>query len=109
MKAATVNAKLETRNSKLPQRVLLALAIAAVLAAAGTGIYGVYKFPDAPIRETAAGYAGKGGTPRTREDFESFQRWKRVMFIAFPSAFTLGFAYALLDSRRRRTGAQSRV
>ena len=93
----------ESRQSRGPlARALLALTVAACLFAAATGLYGIYNFPDAPLRLTPGGYVGKGGSPRTREDFEAFVRWERVMFVAFPSAFVLGFAFALADGARRR-------
>jgi hypothetical protein len=75
-------------------RLLLTLTIAACLLAAVTGIYGAYNFPDAPFKQTGAGYAGKTGKPHTREEFEAFILWQRAMFIVFPAAFVLGFACA---------------
>ncbi|MGH9901377.1 MAG: hypothetical protein ACRD68_06075 [Pyrinomonadaceae bacterium] len=83
-------------------RVLLTLTVAACLLAAATGIYGVYHFPDAPLRPTEGGYVGKGGRPRTREDFEGFLLWKKAMLIVFPAAFALGFACGITDTVRRR-------
>jgi hypothetical protein len=83
-------------------RTLLALTVAAGLLAVATMVYGVYHFPDAPIRRTEGGYSGKGGKPRTREDFESFVLWEKAMFIVFPSVFLLGFAFGIADSMRRR-------
>ena len=88
-------------------RALRALTAAACLAAVVVGVYGVYKFPDAPIRQTAGGYAGKRGKPRTREDFEAFVLWERAMFVTFPVAFVSGFAFALADGAGRR-GRKSR-
>jgi hypothetical protein len=82
-------------------RVLLALTLAACLSAVGAGVYGAYKFPDAPIRQSGEGYAGKYGKPHTREEFEAFVTWKSVMFVAFPSAFVLAFAFALADGGLR--------
>src|SRR5688572_12953182 len=58
-------------------RLLLALTMAACVLAAATMFYGVYNFPDAPIRETAGGYEGKGGGARTAEDFEAFVAWEK--------------------------------
>lgn len=59
--------------------------------AAITFVYGFIKFPDAPIRETIKGYAGKTGVPHTREDYEQFLLWEKVMFISFGLTFLLGF------------------
>ena len=82
-------------------RALRALTVAACLVVAAALVYGVYYFPDAPIRQTAGGYAGKHGAPRSREDFEAFVRWERTMFIAFPVAFVSGFAFAWADRARQ--------
>ena len=92
----------ETRLRGPLARILLVLTIAVCLLAAATGLYGVYNFPDAPIRQTGSGYVGKGGKPHTREEFERFILWQQVMFIVFPSAFVLGFAFAITDSAKRR-------
>ena len=83
-------------------RVLLVLTLVACLSAVGAGVYGVYNFPDAPIRRAGEGYVGKYGKPHTREEFEAFVRWKSVMFVAFPSAFVLAFAFAWADGAGRR-------
>jgi len=82
--------------------LLLALTIVACLLAAATGLYGAYNFPDAPIRRTESGYVGKGGKIHTQEEFEAFTRWRQVMFIVFPSAFVLGFAFGITDAMQRR-------
>lgn len=83
-------------------RVLLVLTIGACLAAVGAGVYGVYNFPDAPLRRAGEGYVGKYGKPHTREEFEAFVRWKSAMLVVFPSAFVLAFAFALADGAGRR-------
>ena len=85
-------------------RVLLALTIVAGLLAAATMFYGVYNFPDAPIRQTAGGYEGKGGRTRTQEDFEAFIRWKKTMIVVFPAVFGFGFALGISDAMQRRQG-----
>jgi hypothetical protein len=83
-------------------RLLLVLTIMTCLLAAATGIYGVYNFPDAPIRQTESGYAGKGGKAHTKEEFERFILWKQVMFIAFPVSFAFGLAFGVTDMMQRR-------
>ena len=83
-------------------RALLALTIAAALLAVATMVYGIYHFPDAPIRPTAGGYVGKGGKPHTREDFEAFVLWGKAMFIVFPAVFVLGFAFGVTEPVQRR-------
>jgi len=81
-------------------RFLLVLTIVACLLAAATMLYGVYNFPDAPIRQTGGGYFGKGGKPHTRDDFEAYVLWGNAMFIIVPTVFVLGFAFAITDSKR---------
>jgi hypothetical protein len=73
----------------------LALTIIASLLAAATMFYGMYHFPDAPIRQTAGGYVGKGGRARTQQDFEAFLKWEKAMLIVFPSVFVFGFAFGI--------------
>jgi hypothetical protein len=92
----------EARRRGPVGRVLLVLTITVCLLAAATGLYGVYNFPDAPIRQTAGGYVGKGGKPRAQEDFEAFILWEKVMLIVFPSAFLIGLAFGITDARQRR-------
>ncbi len=93
----------EEREPRSPLvRIMLLLTIAACLAAAATGFYGVYNFPDAPIRQSENGYAGKTGSPRTQKEFEGFIAWEKAMFIAFPAAFVFGFAYAIAAALQRR-------
>lgn len=92
----------ESRSRGPLARVLLMLTVVAVLLAAATMIYGIYNFPDAPIRQTESGYEGKGGKPRTQADYRAFIFWGKAMFIIIPSAFVLGFAFVMIDSRRRR-------
>jgi hypothetical protein len=93
----------QTARSRGPvARLLLSLTVAAGLLAAATMFYGVYRFPDAPIRETASGYVGKGQRPRTQADFEAFLVWERTLLIIFPTVFVFGFASAAADKMLRR-------
>lgn len=83
-------------------RLLLALTLLAFLSAVATGIYGVYNFPDAPLRQTENGYRGKQGRPRTLEDYEKYLLWKKALLITFPAAFIFAFGFALADTRDKR-------
>lgn len=85
-------------------RALLALTLLAVAAAIATAAYGVYNFPDAPIRPSGGGYAGKTGRPHTRSDYERYLNWSVVMWTTFPAAFVAGAAFAYSDARDRRKG-----
>lgn len=92
----------EARSRGPLARVLLVLTIAACLLAAATMIYGIYNFPDAPLRQTEGGYVGKGGKPRTQSDYEAFIFWMKATFIIIPPVFVSGFAFAIVESKRRR-------
>lgn len=94
--------RLEAKTRGPLTRVLLALTLLACLLAVATGIYGVYNFPDAPIRQTDAGYRGKTGTVRTRADYESYLKWKSALLVTFPAVFVFGFAFAIADTREKR-------
>ena len=87
-------------------RILLALTIVASLLAAATMVYGIYHFPDAPIRQRAGAYVGKGGTARTQKDFEAFLNWEKTMLIVFPAVFVFGFGFGLADVMQRRKDAR---
>ena len=95
----------EARSRGPLARLLLVLTIVACLLAAATMLYGVYNFPDAPIREAGGAYVGKGGKPHTRDEFEAYVLWGNAMFIVVPTAFVLGFAFAIADSKRGRRSA----
>ena len=86
-------------------KALLALTIAAAVLAAAILVYGIYMFPDAPIRVTESGYQGKSGTLRTVEDFEAFELWRTAMLTTVPLVFVLGFVFAIADASRRRRKA----
>jgi hypothetical protein len=92
----------EARHRSPLLKFLFGLLLLSVLSAAAVGIYGIYNFPDAPVREKADGYAGKYGKPYTKEDFEGFVIWKKSLFASFAATFTLGFTLALLETRERR-------
>ena len=83
-------------------RVLLVLTLLAVMAATATAVYGVYHFPDAPLRPRGGGYVGKTGAPHTREDYERYLRWSLAMWTAFPAAFIMGATFVYSDARDRR-------
>lgn len=98
-------ARLERKTAQGRGRVaksLLRLTLIAVLLAVAIGFYGIYNFPDAPIRPTDRGYVGKTGKQHTEAEYEAFSVWKKAMFIVFGSAFVLGLAFGIADSRSRR-------
>ena len=97
-----VNSERKMKSRRPLQRILLALTLGAVLLTAVTMFYGIYYFPDAPLRQIAAGYVGKGGGPRTQEDFEAFVIWERALLTAFSLSFVFGVAFGITDVMQRR-------
>ena len=83
-------------------KILLAFTLASSLFAAATMFYGMYYFPDAPIRQKAEGYVGKGGTARKQEDFEAFLQWEKAMLVAFPMVFVFGFGFGITEAIHSR-------
>jgi len=53
--------------------------------------YGVYYYPDAPIRRCGDGFCGKHGPTRTLAEFQSFENWEGL----FIFTFILGFLSVL--------------
>jgi hypothetical protein len=100
--------RLRARSRGPVAKCLLALTLIAAACAVATGVYGVWNFPDAPIRFKDGGYVGKTGKARTRADYEAYAAWKGRMLVVFPSVFILGFAFALADSRSRREKTSTR-
>lgn len=92
----------DARHRSLLVKMLLTLTLISALLGAATGIYGIYNFPDAPLRQRGDIYTGKGGQPRTDADYERFLLWKNALFGAFGSTFLLGFSFAVLDAREKR-------
>jgi hypothetical protein len=76
--------------------------VAMVLAAALTLAYGIFKFPDAPIRQTATGVVGKTGLPHTREDYELFELWERSVLVVVPLAFAVCAAAVIAEKRNKK-------
>src|SRR5206468_2909732 len=46
-------------------------------------IYGVYYYPDAPIRRCGDGFCGKHGPTRTLAEFQSFENWESLFIFCF--------------------------
>lgn len=83
-------------------KALLVACFAAGLLAAATLIYGFISFPDGPIRETASAYAGKHGEPHTREDFEQYKLWVKLVIASFGLVFLTGFGAVATERMRNR-------
>lgn len=88
---------------KWPVRITLAATLLSGALAVGSMVYGIYYFPDAPLRESATGYENKSGKPRTRQEYQAFVVWQRVLVSAFVATFAYGFTFAALDARRAKS------
>ena len=78
------------------------IVIALVLAAAIAMGYGIYRFPDAPIRQCGENcFQGKQGQPRSQADFEAFNTWLIVAPALVVLSIALGFVAHSVDRRRR--------
>jgi hypothetical protein len=86
-------------------KALLVACILAVLSAAVTLVYGFISFPDGPIRETAAGYVGKHGEPHTRDDYERYKLWEKLVGASLGLAFLTGLG-AVAAERKDKRGAR---
>lgn len=102
--AAKDKARLEMEESAKPAwlKALHIIGIIAVIIAAIILLYGAFSWPDAPIRQTPNGFAGKTGLPHTREDYELFKLWEKSLLIAFPVAFIVNFAAIFIAKRRKQ-------
>jgi hypothetical protein len=63
-------------------------------------LYGYVQFHDAPIRECASGYCGKGGQFHTAAEYLAFGAWEKAMMIGWPIG--LGIVLFLQRNRLRR-------
>lgn len=68
----------------------------------GVAIYGFFNIPYAPIREVNGRYYAKYDRPSTREEFERYNHWMSMVFIAFGTTVPLGFLFITLDTRGRK-------
>lgn len=92
----------DRRRRSLFVNSLLVLTLISVLAAVPVGTYGIYNFPDAPIRQKGEIFTGRRGKPHTRESYERFVIWQKALFISFGSTLLFGFAFGIADSREKR-------
>lgn len=83
-------------------KALLVACLVVVLLAAATLVYGFISFPDGPIRRTMMGYAGKHGQPRTRQDYEQYKVWEKLVFASFGLALLTGFGAVVAERKGRR-------
>ncbi len=93
--------KAELRRSPLVKTLgwlwILSMVFAFVVA-----IYGFFKIPYAPIREVNGRYYAKYDRPSTREEYERYNYWMSMVFIAIGTTVPLAFLYIALDSRERK-------
>ena len=63
-------------------------------------IYGMVRFPDAPIHQCATGFCGKQGQPHTLVDYRAFDVWQTTFFGIWP----FGLVSLYLLQRHRPKG-----
>lgn len=85
-------------------KALLVACLAAALVGAATLAYGIAAFPDAPIRQTASGYVGKHGEPRTRDVYERFKVWEGIVLGSFGLALLTGVGAVVTERMSRGEG-----
>jgi hypothetical protein len=81
-------------------RIVNLIGILAVVLAVVILAFGVYAWPDAPIRQTASGYAGKTGVAHTGEEYELFKYWEKCLLVVVPLAFIVNIGAAIISKRR---------
>jgi len=86
-----------TPNSSQPsaKQELLSYIIGAVMLA--VLIYGCVQFYDAPLRECANGYCGKGGKLHTASEYRVFNIWQTAVLIVWP----IGMGVVMFLQRNR--------
>ena len=64
--------------------------------------YGVFKYPDGPIKPCAGstGFCGKTGQPHTLLEYRHFNIWQNTLFAAWPIGLFIGW---LLNRKRTQT------
>lgn len=84
-------------------KFLQALLFISIISAVLTFAYGIYNFPDAPLRLKDNGeYRGKTGKLHTQQEYENFRLWQTTLFVVFPVLFILAFAFQVADSREKK-------
>ncbi len=78
------------------------MTLASTLFAAGAFGYGIYNFPDAPIKQKGEVYTSKHGQPRTNEDYERFTLREKAVWDSFGSTFILAFVFTALEASEKR-------
>jgi hypothetical protein len=79
----------------------MAATIAGVIFVA-TSIYGISKYPAAPIRPDGATFKDKLGNHYTEQEYESFERWKRAMMLSGATCFALAFSGQIIQKIPKR-------
>jgi hypothetical protein len=87
-------------------KFLHALLITAAISVVFTFAYGIYNFPDAPLRLKDNGeYRGKSGKLHTQQEYENFKLWETTLLVVFPALFIFAFAFHIADSREKNRQA----
>lgn len=92
----------ETRRRSPAIKALFVACLVAAFLAGGTLAYGALSFPDGPIRAIASGYVGKHGAAHTRDEYEEYKLWEKVVMASFGLALVLGFGAVAIEKMAQR-------
>ena len=95
--------QLARRRGPVAKALLVACFVMGLIAAA-TLVYGLIAFPDAPIRQTASGYVSKHGAPHTRDGYERFKLWEKLVVGSFGLAFLTGLGAVVWTKKNQQVG-----
>ena len=90
------------RHRKNKQSVLGAFWLGCLVLVAVIMLYGVVRYPYAPIRYRDGGYFDKVGNQFTEPEFRSFIIWQRCLFGAFGLTGLVSIPLALTMRRKRK-------
>jgi hypothetical protein len=68
-------------------------------------IYGFAKYPDSPYKtcDSAYGYCGKTGTPRSEAEFRAQQTWQSIFIVSWSFGLLASTYVAATKMRARRS------
>lgn len=83
-------------------RLFYVAATVAGIAFVATCIYGISKYPAAPIRPRDGAFTDKLGKVYTEQEYQAFESWKQAMMLSGAACFALAFAGQIVDKKPKR-------
>lgn len=93
-----------TKDGKQQHKVMQSIWLGCIAFVVVVMLYGVVRYPHAPIRPRGGGYFDKAGREFTETEFETFRTWEYCLFGSFGVLGILSIPMAL-SRRSRREGA----